>query len=197
MHNFVNNTRRAEIFDSRAQNVWDDGVEGTYWSNYTGVDSNHDGIGDTVHVLGTNNTDRYPLMGLFHSFNTSLGYRVNVISNSTIENFQYFESNSTIKMCVSNTTADQMYGFCRICIPHALMNETYHVIIDGAEPYYVNYTLYDDGDNRWIYFSYQHSTIEIIIIPEFLPWTPLLLLLIVFTVAVTVYKRRLLKTPIH
>jgi N-acetylneuraminic acid mutarotase len=34
-------------------------------------------------------------------------------------------------------------------------------------------------------------------IPEFPSWTPMLLILIVFTVALAIYKRRLLKTPIH
>jgi hypothetical protein len=35
-----------------------------YWSDYTGVDANHDGIGDTPYVIDANNTkkDHYPLM---------------------------------------------------------------------------------------------------------------------------------------
>jgi parallel beta-helix repeat protein len=43
-------------------NFWDDGIEGNYWSNYSGTDSNGDGIGDTPHNLYENNTDNYPLM---------------------------------------------------------------------------------------------------------------------------------------
>jgi len=43
-------------------NIWDDGIEGNYWSNYDGTDSNGDGIGDTSHNLYENNTDNYPLM---------------------------------------------------------------------------------------------------------------------------------------
>lgn len=35
------------------------------------------------------------------------------------------------------------------------------------------------------------------IVPEFPSWTPMLLLLVVFTVAIAIHKRRLLKTPIH
>jgi len=35
------------------------------------------------------------------------------------------------------------------------------------------------------------------IVPEFPTWTPMLLILIVLTVAVVIYKRRLLKTPKH
>jgi len=187
-NNFVNNSEQT--YRSGSTNIWDNGVEGNYWSNYTGVDSDYDGIGDSEHVIDENNQDNYPLMGMFSSFNTSLGYNVNVISNSTIEDFQYFESNNTIKMHVANMTISQTYGFCRVCIPHTLMNETYQVTIDGAEPYYVNYTLYDDGDNRWIYFSYEHSTLEIVIVPEF----PSFLILPVFMIAtlliVIVYRRK-------
>jgi nitrous oxidase accessory protein NosD len=45
-------------------NSWDDGYPsgGNYWSDYNGTDANHDGIGDTSHVLDANNTDHYPLM---------------------------------------------------------------------------------------------------------------------------------------
>ena len=41
---------------------WDNGKEGNYWSNYTGVDANHNGIGDTPHTINEKNTDNYPLM---------------------------------------------------------------------------------------------------------------------------------------
>jgi hypothetical protein len=70
------------------------------------------------------------------------------------------------------------------------MNETYHVTIDGVEPYYVNYTLYDNGTHRWIYFSYQHSALEIIIIPEFPSFLILPLFMIATLLAALVCKRK-------
>lgn len=194
-NNIINNTRQvrntycAGTID-RYPNSWDDGVEGNYWSNYTGVDSDRDGIGDFQHVIDSDNRDNYPLVGVFHSFNTSLDYRVNVCSNSTIESFQYFESNSTITMHVSEMIPGQTSGFCRISIPHALMNETYHVTVNGEEPHYANYTLYDDEENRWIYFSYQHSALKIVIIPESLNALVLLLFIIIPLIAVKVYKKQ-------
>jgi hypothetical protein len=70
-------------------------------------------------------------------------------------------------MQVSNMTANQTHGFCRISIPYEVMSEPFNVTIDGANPTYWNYTLYDNGTHRWIYFEYEHSTREIEIIPDF------------------------------
>ncbi|HUW48865.1 MAG TPA: NosD domain-containing protein, partial [Patescibacteria group bacterium] len=191
-NNLINNTNQVVVELGYANN-WDDGFEGNYWSNYTGVDLNRDGIGDSWFEMDENNTDHYPLMGMFSSFNTSLGLYVNVISNSTIEDFEYFEFNNTIRMHISNMTTNQTYGFSRIRIPHALMNETYHVTIDGTEPNYVNYTLSDDEENRWIYFSYQHSMLEIVIVPEFPSFIVLPLLMIATLLAVIVCRKKQLK----
>jgi parallel beta-helix repeat protein len=46
----------------RSVNMWDNGEEGNYWSNYTGKDGNNDGLGDAAHVIDAYNTDRYPLV---------------------------------------------------------------------------------------------------------------------------------------
>ena len=192
-HNsFINNTIESSLPASEG-NTWDNGCEGNYWSNYTGFDLDHDGIGDSPHVLGVNNTDNHPLMGMFSSYNTSIGEQVNVISNSTIEDFQYFELNSTIKMYVSNMTGNQTFGFCRVCIPHALMNPPrISVVIDNGATtaLYPDYNVYDNTTHRWIYFVYEHSTHKIDIIPEFPSSLILPLFMTATLLAVIVYRRK-------
>jgi parallel beta-helix repeat protein len=164
-NNFINNTHQAYV--SSGEGSWNNAGEGNYWDDYSGVDSNYDGIGDSPYSIEhAPNKDNHPLIGMFHSFNTSLGYTVNVISNSTIEDFQYFESNSTIRIHVSNTTSNQTFGFCRLSIPHALMDpNNIWIIIDGGqtEVLFADLSLYDNRTRRWIYFAYPHSTHEIML----------------------------------
>jgi len=144
-------------------NHWDDGIEGNYWGNHADTDLNYDGIGDAAQVLNENNIDNYPLVGVFFSLQTLANHNINVISNSTIDSLVFFEYNHTIKMLVSNMTAGQTYGFCRVRIPHGLMVEPYNVHVDDTDPDYVNYALYHEGGDWWIYFSYRHSTLEVVI----------------------------------
>jgi parallel beta-helix repeat protein len=63
-NNLVNNTENVHI-EKPIQgelypNLWDNGKEGNYWSDYNGTDSNGDGIGDTPYIITANNVDRYP-----------------------------------------------------------------------------------------------------------------------------------------
>jgi parallel beta-helix repeat protein len=63
-HNhLVNNTLQVVIAYPGYTSVWDDGYPsgGNYWSDYSGVDSNGDGIGDTPYIFDSSQ-DRYPLM---------------------------------------------------------------------------------------------------------------------------------------
>ena len=76
-NNFINNTEQIKMEDSTSfldandiepssrfasVNFWDNSSEGNYWSNYTGTDSDNDGIGDTPYVIDKNNQDNYPLI---------------------------------------------------------------------------------------------------------------------------------------
>jgi len=64
-NNILNNTLQA-FDDSNASNTWDNGYPsgGNYWSDYTGIDDDGDGIGETPYnITGyiPNDQDRYPL----------------------------------------------------------------------------------------------------------------------------------------
>jgi parallel beta-helix repeat protein len=168
-NNLVGNNEQVNLINSY-MNVWDNGFEGNFWSNYTGSDADRDGLGDIDQIIDDNNHDRHPLLGAFHNFSVyheGNFYSVAVISNSTMLNFAFEAVNHTIRLTVNST--DETYGFSRICIPHALIEPEIAVIIDDGltEVLYPNYTLRDDGFCRWIYFAYQHSAHEILIIPEF------------------------------
>jgi hypothetical protein len=176
--------------------LWDDGVEGNYWSNYTGVDTDLNGIGDTPYIMNPTDRDNYPLMGPFYSINTPLNQTVDVVSSSSIDDFEYVEFNNTIMLHVTNTSTNEAVGFCRVRIPHSLMepsNGSISVVIDSGQTpvLFLNNTLYDDGTSRWIYFTYQQSTHSVSIIqtiPEF-PIFLILAPLMITTVVAAAYRR--------
>ncbi len=159
------------VYVRNSTDYWDDGFEGNYWSNYTGKDANNDGIGDTPFLLDANNVDNHPLVGLFYCFHATPENDVAIITDSALDSFEYIQP-ETVKLQVSNTTASQTLGFCRIIIPHALIdpnNGTIQVIIDSnqTQVLFLNTTLYDNGTHRWVYLAYPLSTHEIVIVSEY------------------------------
>jgi len=184
-HNdFIDNTNQSFV-TAGYTNIWDDGVEGNYWSDYTGVDLDHDGIGDTEHFIDANNTDNYPLMGMFSDFKATSEYHVQTICNSSISDFQY---NGTA-IYFNVTGEDGSTGFCRICIPRALMNETYQVFVNGTEVQ-CNLLPCSNSTHCYLYFSYNHSTQEVIIIPEFPAFLILPLFIAATLLAVIIIRRK-------
>jgi parallel beta-helix repeat protein len=75
-NNIVNNANNSLVEPNDANNIWNSEKKysyiyngrtfennlGNYWKNYTGIDANRDGIGDTPFVIGEYNVDYYPLM---------------------------------------------------------------------------------------------------------------------------------------
>ena len=61
---FSANAKQVDVYTSTFNASWDDGYPsgGNYWSDYTGIDANHDGIGDTPYIIDANNQDNYPLV---------------------------------------------------------------------------------------------------------------------------------------
>jgi parallel beta-helix repeat protein len=66
-NNIVDSSVADVYFSSstNGSNTWDNGLPsgGNYWSNYTGVDEDSDGVGDTPFIINDGNQDNYPLMG--------------------------------------------------------------------------------------------------------------------------------------
>jgi len=166
-HNSFEENEQDVLNDDVSSNTWDGGnlTGGNYWKSYSGSDSDYDGIGDSPRVLGSGNQDNYPLMGLFSSFAVSAGDRLDVTSNSTVEDLQFDSSDNTIRMHVANMTENQQYGFCRLTIPRAVLPPPYLVTINDNLAEYT--TIFENSSMSIIYFSYQHSTVEILVIPEY------------------------------
>jgi len=81
-NNFVDNTTQLSAgYGAVAGNAWNSPTElsytfkgsqyssqlGNYWSNYTGVDADGNGIGDTAFVTIAGDSDNYPLMGTWQA----------------------------------------------------------------------------------------------------------------------------------
>ena len=64
-NSFVDNAVQARINMSNCVIDWSKNQRGNYWSDYTGIDANNDGIGDTPYAIGSENYDNYPLMAPF------------------------------------------------------------------------------------------------------------------------------------
>ncbi len=66
-NDFINNARSLIAYVV-SKTTFDDGKTGNYWSDYTGVDANHDKRGDTPYIIYNSNLkvitgyDNYPLM---------------------------------------------------------------------------------------------------------------------------------------
>lgn len=185
-NNFINYLQNAGV-GSPYINVWDDGYPsgGNYWSDYNGLDLDNNGIGDTPYIIDANNTDTSPLMGMFSNYEVTSEHCVQTICNSSISGFNY--NGSTINFDV--TGEEGTTGFCRITIPTALINETYRIFVDGTE---VSHTLLpvSNSTHSYLYFSYDHSTLEVTIIPQYSSLLILLIFMLLTLVVALVYRRK-------
>lgn len=197
-NNFINTTSVAGIsYYTEWDMGWPEG--GNYWSdhpkedNYSGPNQNEagsDGICDSPH--GVSNIDRYPLTAPINLFEVPFGFvteKVEIVSNSTITNFQLNQTEKTIKFYVTGVTGT---GFCRVAIPNSIVEGlwegNYNVKIDNAQPLHMrNWTV---NAQTYIYFIYQHSTHQVIIIPE-VSTSILLIILLIFTTFSTILVRKM------
>jgi len=174
-------------------NAWDNGYPsgGNYWSDYTGIDENNDGIGDSAR-----GNDRYPLMAPFKSFEAgtwnNIAYNVDTISNSTISDF-YFNPEEGPFLRFSVTGKTDTKGFCRVTIPKDILwaDSKWKIYVGDEE---VPYTIILDENHTYLYFTYNHSTKTVVIqgthaIPEF-PHNMTLLAFTLLTAAIAVLSKK-------
>jgi parallel beta-helix repeat protein len=203
-NNFVNNEVH---FDDTSVNFWDNGTVGNYWSDYRGIDWNRDGVGDTPYIIDENNRDNYPmmepvgkLMAPVTIFNAGTWegkrYNVYVSSNSTVSEFSFDPEGTRIRFNVMGE--NETTGFCNVTIPKGLLNTegSWAVLVDSVivTPITVN----EDVINKYLYFTYYHSSKTIVIIgtdaiPEFPSWTPLLIALVAVVAVAIIYRQILPK----
>jgi hypothetical protein len=121
-----------------------------------------DGISDKPYIIDANNTDYYPLMGGFSDFNVAAGVDVQVISNSTVSDFQF--NGTAILFGVSGKNGTTV--FCNVRVPTSLLNGTLTVFVNGTQ---VQYSLLPSLNSSYSYlhFTLGHSTEPITITPEF------------------------------
>jgi parallel beta-helix repeat protein len=202
-NNIVNNGFQAT--SNSVLNAWNNSEEGNYWSDYNGIDLDYDGIGDSWYEIDSDNIDHYPLMNMFSSFNTSYGYAVDFVSNSSISDFSFNLSLIDVgpleAILTFNVSGDSdTDGFLRVCIPKALINGSYVVKFNGEV---ITNTTYpqvrelpcSNETYEYLYINYTHSKHRIEVsgtttIPEFPSFLILPLFMIATLLAVIVYKRK-------
>jgi parallel beta-helix repeat protein len=168
-HNNFNNTVQLSSDSMNSTNVWSLNGEGNYWSDYTGQDSNNDGIGNIPYsITDTEGPDGYPLMGPFHDLEVALTnqkYGVNLISNSSVSGLRFaFGQDTGNKIVLFNVAGggDEV-GFGRIMIPLSLM-DTPFIILGGQGEITPTVLNASNATNVYLYFTWVNSNQTISII---------------------------------
>lgn len=82
-NNFVDNGQGAADWSWQGINMWDNGVEGNFWSDYNGMDTNQNGIGDTAYTINK----PYTINDSFGDGNSRLYYPRIVNTNEPLDHF--------------------------------------------------------------------------------------------------------------
>ncbi len=128
-------------------NSWDNGSFGNYWDDYTGLDENSDGIGDTPYPIpGGDNKDRYPLMRPTIPDNDKPKIKITkpynglFINDKKIGPFKFSKPLIIGEINITAEVSDETTSIERV--EFYINNET--------QPSYIDYTCYH-GEANWVW----------------------------------------------
>lgn len=220
-NNFINSEQLVKNIGDNMANLWDNGFEGNYWSDYNGVDQNDDGIGDTPYSVKSEHLDyelrtmveyvcgqdNYPLMAPANLLDSSewvyvfdagvwqsTRYTVDVVTDSVVSGFSFNPEETLIQFNV-NAEASQK-SFCRVAIPRNMLSAdgNWVVYVDGQK---IVPVVNETAENSYLYFTFMHNqnTIKIVgttAVPEFPQWI-IMPLFFVSTLCMLFVKNRICK----
>ncbi len=137
---------------------------------------------------------------LFDVFWDNKNYPVCICSNFSITQFNFYPQSAQIVFDLSG--GPSTIGYCNVTIPKALLTGNPWKITIETTPI-TDFLQSDNGTHNNLYFTHtyqdliQPSIQGTWVIPEFPSWTPILFPFLALTIALTVYKLKLHKTPIH
>jgi parallel beta-helix repeat protein len=92
-NSFIQNT--LHVNDVGTDNYYNNSIIGNYWDNYTGVDADDDGIGDTAHLVQTSTTiyDYFPIWN--DGFDVPIPIHVNNNWSETVVTYDWVSGSGT------------------------------------------------------------------------------------------------------
>ncbi len=201
---YHNNLEGGVSISQGSANAWDNGYPsgGNYWPGHARNDARSgpsqdmpggDGIADTSHVADEHNIDRFPLNAPFSTLDASWegkDYAVDVNSNSTITDFFFNpEEGAFIRFNVTGRAGST--GFCRVGVPREFLwtEDGWTVLVNGEAR---EYSVVQDGDYTYLYFTYRLSTKTVTIRgTHVVPESPSAVILSLFMIAALLPRDRL------
>ena len=161
--------------------IWSYQTEGDVWASPSVADG-------VVYIASRYEGKIYAIIGSLQTFNAVWElqtYPVNVLSNSSLSNFEFSQPNKQISFNVTGPKA--MSSFCNITIPKSLLAGPWTIEIDGSD---IVPTISENDTHTFIYLPYTHTSTHRIaitgswVVPEF-PTAIITSLLMIMTAAAT------------
>jgi len=146
-NNFINNSNTVYCLYN-STNIWHSPMQvtytydgntytsylGNYWSNYTGSDANHDGIGDVAYYIEENNYDYYPLMMLWENY-------MEVLPTGPVHNLNQDTYYDTIQQAIDNASnGDTIYVYNGTYYENVVVDKSINLVGEDR-----NTTIIDGG----------------------------------------------------